>query len=130
MTELCFYWVCINLVIYVIYQCVIGLNTVFLITVLGIVLSVKIQAEKRVQRERRLRDACEQELMKYREYCAAQESEIESLRGLLRKHGISDIIQTEIPKPASRIDVVAEVNQVDDSNIVTKTKEQSPDIQT
>ncbi|XP_053375065.1 voltage-gated hydrogen channel 1-like [Mercenaria mercenaria] len=92
----------------------------------GIVLSVKLQAEKRVQRERRLRDACEQELMKYREYCAAQESEIETLRGLLRKHGISDIIQTEIPKPASRIDVVAEVNQVDDKGI--EVKEKSPDM--
>lgn len=88
----------------------------------GIVLSVKLQAEKRVQRERRLRDACEQELMKYREYCAAQESEIETLRGLLRKHGISDIIQTELPKPASRIDVVAEVNQVDDKGIELKEK--------
>ncbi|XP_060571090.1 voltage-gated hydrogen channel 1-like [Ruditapes philippinarum] len=92
----------------------------------GIVLSVKLQAEKRVQRERRLRDACEQELMKYREYCAAQESEIETLRGLLRKHGISDMIQTEIPKPASRIDVVAEVNQVDDNGI--EVKERSPDM--
>ncbi|KAL4223640.1 Voltage-gated hydrogen channel 1 [Mactra antiquata] len=96
----------------------------------GIVLSVKIQAEKRVQREKRLRNACEQELMKYREYCAAQESEIESLRGLLRKHGISDMIQTEIPKPASRIDVVAEVNQVDEINVITKMKEKTPEIQT
>jgi hypothetical protein len=64
--------------------------------------------------------------MKYREYCAAQESEIETLRGLLRKHGISDMIQTEIPKPASRIDVVAEVNQVDDNGI--EVKERSPDM--
>lgn len=78
----------------------------------GIILSIKKQAEKRVQRERRLRDACEQELMKYREYCTAQESEIETLRGLLRKHGISDFIPSELPKPVSRIDVVAEVNQI------------------
>lgn len=103
-----------------------ALFTIFTSNVLGIVLSVKVQAEKRVQRERRLRDACEQELMKYREYCAAQECEIETLRGLLRKHGISDLIQTEIPKPASRIDVVAEVNHFDDKSI--EVKEKSPDM--
>lgn len=83
---------------------------------------MKKQAEKRVQREKRLRNACEQELMKYREYCSAQESEIETLRGLLRKHGIKDIIPTEIPKPIKRIDVVAEVNQVVEKG-VSETKE-------
>lgn len=88
----------------------------------GVIVSVKKQAEKRVQREKRLRNACEQELMKYREYCSAQESEIETLRGLLRKHGIKDVIQTEIPKPIKRIDVVAEVNQVAEK-VVNEIKE-------
>lgn len=79
-----------------------------------------------MKRERRLRDACEQELMKYREYCLQQESEIETLRGLLRKHGISDMMPSEIPKPASRINVVAEVNHVVEKGI--EVKEKSPDM--
>ena len=83
---------------------------------------MKKQGEKKVQRERRLRDACEKELMKYREYCAAQESEIETLRGLLRKHGISDIIHSELPKPISKIDVIAEVNQIDDNQTAVPVK--------
>ena len=52
--------------------------------------------------------------MKYREYCAAQESEIETLRGLLRKHGIQDLVPSELPLPVKTIDVIAEVNQVDE----------------
>ena len=92
---------------------------------------MKKQAEKRIQREKRLRTACEQELMKYREYCSAQESEIETLRGLLRKHGIKDIIQTEIPKPIKRIDVVAEVNQVVEKGVTeTKEKDKAHDVLT
>lgn len=88
----------------------------------GVVLSVKIQAEKRVQRERRLRDACEQELMKYREYCAAQESEIETLRSLLLKHGIKYAVPSEIPVPVSKIAVVAEVNHEVDKAVEAKEK--------
>ncbi|KAK3606428.1 hypothetical protein CHS0354_041365 [Potamilus streckersoni] len=86
----------------------------------GIILSVKKQAEKKIQRERRLRDACEQELTKYREYCMAQEKENEALRSLLRKHGISDIIPSEIPVPVSKISVVAEVNQLPEKTAVNK----------
>lgn len=67
--------------------------------------------------------------MKYREYCTAQENEIETLRGLLRKHGIKDIIPTEIPKPIKKIDVVAEVNQlVEKSCGETKEKEKIQEV--
>ncbi|KAH3885177.1 voltage-gated hydrogen channel 1-like [Dreissena polymorpha] len=88
----------------------------------GVVMSVKYQAEAKVKRERRLRDACEQELMKYREYCTAQENEIEKLRGLLRKHGITDIMPIEIPRPVSLINVVAEVNPVNEKTYLDKDK--------
>lgn len=81
----------------------------------GIVMSVKRQAEKRLLRERRLRQACEQELTKYRDYCSTQEQEIEILRGMLRKHGIEDANKLDRqPVVISTIDVVAEVNQVSD----------------
>ena len=73
-------------------------------------MSVKIQAEKRLARERRCRKALEQEILKYREYCTAQENEIEALQGLLRKHGI-DFDRVERPVVGSTIDVVAEVNE-------------------
>lgn len=76
-------------------------------------LTVKKQAEKKLQREKRLRQACEQELTKYREYCTAQEQEIELLRGLLRKHNIEDITRMDRqPIIVSTIDVVAEVNHL------------------
>lgn len=75
-----------------------------------------MQAEKKLLREKRLREACEQELAKYREYCSAQESEIEMLRGLLRKHGIEDIQPSVRPVVVSKIDVVAEVNQITDKD--------------
>lgn len=82
----------------------------------GIILSVKKQADKKVLRERHLRDACEQELMKYREYCTAQEKEIEMLRGLLQKHGIKDLVESQLPVSVKKIDVVAEVNQVEEKD--------------
>jgi len=90
-------------------------------------MSVKVQADKKVKRERRLRDACEQELMKYREYCAAQENEIEILRGMLRKHGITDFIPREIHRPVSRINVIAEVTPVSEKLRLEKEKMDSYD---
>jgi len=49
----------------------------------------------------------------------------------LRKHGIKDIIQTEIPKPIKRIDVVAEVNQVVEKGVTeTKEKDKAHDVLT
>ena len=73
-------------------------------------LSVKAQAERRLHRERRVREALEQELGKFREYCTAQEREIEVLQGLLRKHGI-EFAAVERPVFVRTIDVVAEVNE-------------------
>ena len=73
-------------------------------------MSVKTQAERRLLREKRVREALEQELTKFREYCSAQEHEIEELQGLLKKHGI-EYAKVERPVVASTIDVVAEVNE-------------------
>lgn len=77
----------------------------------GIVMSVKIQADRKVHREIRAREALEQELNKYRDYCSIQEQEIEVLRGLLRKHGIEVSHVEERPISGVRMDVVAEVNE-------------------
>ncbi|XP_064620912.1 voltage-gated hydrogen channel 1-like [Lineus longissimus] len=76
----------------------------------GIVISVKVQAEKKLARERCSRQAVEQELSKFREYCSAQEREIEILQGLLKKHGI-EFQKMEKPVVINKIDVVAEVNE-------------------
>ncbi|KAH3885178.1 hypothetical protein DPMN_009169 [Dreissena polymorpha] len=80
----------------------------------GVVMSVKIHAENKLKRERRLREASEEELMKYREYCTAQEREIEKLRELLIKHGITDIMPMEIPRPVSLMNVEVEENPVNE----------------
>ena len=72
---------------------------------------MKSQAERRLARERAAREACEQELAKFREYCSVQEQEIETLQGLLRKHGI-EFEKVERPVMGSTIDVVAEVNAI------------------
>ncbi|XP_005100666.1 voltage-gated hydrogen channel 1 [Aplysia californica] len=79
----------------------------------GIVLSVQKQAEKKIEREKHLREECEQELAKFREYCMAQEAEIEVLQGLLHKHNI-EFTTNKITRPESRVqvDVVAEVNSM------------------
>ncbi|KAK2185905.1 hypothetical protein NP493_217g01003 [Ridgeia piscesae] len=77
----------------------------------GIIMSVKRQAERRLARERRTREAVEQELAKFREYCAAQETEIELLQGLLKKNGIQ-LMTSERPVVGSTINVIAEVNEV------------------
>lgn len=77
----------------------------------GIVMSVKVQAERRVHREIRAREALEQELNKYRDYCSIQEQEIDVLRRLLHKHGIEVAHVEERPISGVRMDVVAEVNE-------------------
>ena len=83
-------------------------------------MSIKKQADKRIQREKHLRDACEQELMKFRDYCSAQEKEIEMLRSLLQKHGIKDLVESQLPVTGKTIDVIAEVNQVEETDSETK----------
>ena len=81
----------------------------------GIVMSVKVQAERRLTRERRTREAVEQELAKFREYCAVQEKEIEALQALLRKHQI-DFETVEKPVVGRTIDVIAEVIEYNEIN--------------
>ena len=68
-------------------------------------------SERRVVREQRLREALEQELCKYRDYCSAQEFEIQALQTLLRKNGVN-YRKVERPVMGQKIDVVVEVNEV------------------
>lgn len=92
----------------------------------GIVMSVKKQAERKLHRERRIKEALEQELAKFREYCAAQEQEIEALRSLLRKHGIAIEGRNgdagEKPVLSNKMDVVAEVNQINSEKSISDNK--------
>jgi len=79
----------------------------------GIIQSVRLLADRRLQRERRARAAVEQELAKFRAYCTAQEREIASLHSALRKHGITiceDSATARSLVAAATISVVAEVN--------------------
>lgn len=85
------------------------------VSVPGIVVSVKKQAEKKIQREKRLRMACEKELSKYREYCATQEQEIELMKGLLLKHGIDLHESQSQPPEVSKKDIIADINLVAES---------------
>ncbi|XP_074640405.1 voltage-gated hydrogen channel 1-like [Tubulanus polymorphus] len=75
----------------------------------GIIMSVKVQADKKIHKERRIREAVEQELNKYREYCTAQEKEIEVLQALLKKHKIEFEKTNKPVVPVRKIDVIAEV---------------------
>jgi len=86
-------------------------NDVFNFT--GIIQSVRVLADRRLQHERRSRAAVEQELAKFRVYCHAQEQEIATLRGILRKHGLTlgdDGLAARAAVAAATISVVAEVN--------------------
>lgn len=77
----------------------------------GVILSVKVQAERKLRHERHIREALEQELAKFREYCASQEKEIELLQAVLRKHEIN-YYPAEKPVAVEMISVVAEVNSI------------------
>lgn len=83
---------------------------------LGIVLSMKTQAEKKIAKEKSLRQATEAELVKFREYCGAQEREIEALQLLLTQNNIEFTKMAKPTLPVSTIDVVAEVNQYIEAN--------------
>jgi len=79
----------------------------------GIIQSVRVLADRRLQHERRSKAAVEQELAKFRVYCQAQEREIATLRGILRKHGLTlgdDGQAARAAVAAATISVVAEVN--------------------
>uniref|UniRef100_T1JNY0 Voltage-gated hydrogen channel 1 n=1 Tax=Strigamia maritima TaxID=126957 RepID=T1JNY0_STRMM len=83
----------------------------------GIVMSVKMQSERRLHKEKRAREALEHELAKFRQYCAAQEEEIEALRSLLRKNGISEVeMVARSPAPVNTLNVIAEVNHFNEIN--------------
>lgn len=78
---------------------------------IGIILSIKVESERRLRHECHIREALEQELSKFREYCTNQEKEIELLQAVLRKHDIS-FHPTERPIAVELISVVAEVNSI------------------
>jgi len=87
----------------------------------GIIQSVRVLADRRLQHERRSRAAVEQELAKFRVYCQAQEREIATLRGILRKHGLTlgdDGLAARAAVAAATISVVAEVNSSADITAV------------
>jgi len=96
----------------------------------GIIQSVRDLADRRLQHERRRRAAVEQELSKFRVYCLAQDREIATLRGILRKHGLTlgdDGLAARAAVAAATISVVAEVNSSADMIAVDQ---QAPDVST
>ena len=76
----------------------------------GIVLSVKRQAEKKIEKERQQREACEQELGKFRSYCTSLEGEIDYLHRLLKQHGIEYTEKVQKRPVSSQISVEVELN--------------------
>ncbi|GFS62563.1 voltage-gated hydrogen channel 1 [Nephila pilipes] len=80
----------------------------------GVVMSVKTQADHKLEKERHLREGVEQELTKCRLYANALEKEVEMLRSVLRKHNINEMPPSVVNKsqPQNTINVVAEVNQI------------------
>ena len=71
--------------------------------------TTRARCERRLAREHRVREALEQELSKFRDYCSAQEFEVQYLQGMLRKNGIN-YERVERPVMGKKIDVVVEVN--------------------
>ncbi|KAK3576545.1 hypothetical protein CHS0354_011221 [Potamilus streckersoni] len=88
----------------------------------GIVMSVKKEADDKLNKERKRRKEYEQEVTKYRGYYLAQQKEIKTLRSLLCEHGITDIVPSELSKSASNVDVVAEVNQLPEETVVNESE--------
>lgn len=54
----------------------------------GMVRSVKTQAVRRVECEKRRREALEDELLKFQQLCQRQKSVISELENLLKSHGV------------------------------------------
>jgi len=95
----------------------------------GIIQSVRAVADRRLQHERRSRVAVEQELAKFRVYCLAQDREIATLRGILRKHGLTvddDGVAARAAIAAATISVVAEVNSSADMAAVDQLPPDHP----
>ena len=93
---------------------------------LGVILSMKTQAEKKLAKEKGLRQAAEAELVKFREYCTAQEREIEALQLLLTQNQIQFKKMDKPSLPVSTIDVVAEVNQYIEAAKMASSGSESP----
>ena len=85
-------------------------NACFAAAIAGVVLSVKRQAEKKIEREKHMREACEQELSKFRTYCTSLEGEIEYLHRLLKQHGIQYTEKVQKRPVSSQISVEVEMN--------------------
>ncbi|XP_015919512.1 voltage-gated hydrogen channel 1 [Parasteatoda tepidariorum] len=79
----------------------------------GIIMSVKIESDHKLSKERQLKEGVEQELTKCRLYSNALEQEVETLRSLLKKHGIKEVPPSVVSDfEQNTISVVAEVNQI------------------
>nr|AMK01488.1 proton channel [Nicoletia phytophila] len=72
----------------------------------GVVLSVKMQAEHQLEREKQRGMALEGELSRCRQVCAAQQRELDVLRAVLQHHGLDQ----QLPD-GNRVDVVADVEK-------------------
>ncbi|KAL3857188.1 hypothetical protein ACJMK2_011880 [Sinanodonta woodiana] len=86
----------------------------------GIVMSVKKEADDKLNKERKRRKEFEKELTKYKAYYLAQQKEIKALRSLLCEHGITDIVPSELSRCVSNIDVLAEINQPPEDTVVNE----------
>ncbi|XP_071502371.1 voltage-gated hydrogen channel 1-like [Diadema antillarum] len=96
----------------------------------GVILSVETQAEKKIEQQKHLCEEVEHELEKFRQYCTAQEKEIEILRNTLNQHGIKieDDYVAEKPKISlNQVNVVVEVNASEKLQLgVEADEEKSP----
>ncbi|RUS79765.1 hypothetical protein EGW08_012481 [Elysia chlorotica] len=70
----------------------------------GIVLSVQKQAEQKIEKEKHLREAAEQDLSGYSIYCKAIETRMKELEELLQKQGVdfSSVAKVTVEKPKER----------------------------
>lgn len=89
-----------------------------------IILSVKIQADRKLRHERSSREVVERELSKFRQYCQVQDREINALHELLRSHGIMPpfVPPFDNPPVLETISVIAEVNNVTEGNDIDLIK--------
>ncbi|GFS23934.1 voltage-gated hydrogen channel 1 [Elysia marginata] len=70
----------------------------------GIVLSVQKQAEQKIEKEKHLREAAEEDITSYNIYCEAVEARMKQLEKILHKHGIdfSTIASVTVERPRER----------------------------
>lgn len=80
-------------------------------SILGMVASVKQEADRRMAKERRSRKALEREVYKLREYCLQQECELQMYRMMLQQNGIPQPTVLRAPPAPRTLNVIAEVNE-------------------